>query len=87
MNLITWILVGGLLGGMTAYFFSSTVFVAAGDVIWSFIGALYGGLLAAVYLPYTPIADFDARSFSPGGFVWAAVLALIMLIAFNYSVR
>ncbi len=87
MNLIVWLLSGGLLSSVVARFFAPDSVSVTGDLVWGIAGALVGGLLSAFYMPATPIGSLDEHSFSPGAAVWANIISALFLIFFNWYHR
>jgi uncharacterized membrane protein YeaQ/YmgE (transglycosylase-associated protein family) len=84
MNLILWIIVGGMLGGLTALYFSPGTLHGAGDIFFGLLGSLSGGYLATKLISKTPAKELRPTTYSPGGLLFATVVSILFLILFNF---
>lgn len=84
MNLILWMLSGGLIGSTTAWFFSSSSRYAIGDIASALIGSIVFGLIAAEYMAETPVTDLNYQSFSPGALLLSTFGSVVFLTLYNW---
>ncbi|HEX9504220.1 MAG TPA: hypothetical protein VF974_07965 [Patescibacteria group bacterium] len=79
MNLIVWIISGGLLGSTIAWFFASSPGTLIGYFLSAIIGSVFFGFVSSKFMPETPPLDLDYQSFSPGALLFAIFGAIIFM--------
>jgi uncharacterized membrane protein YeaQ/YmgE (transglycosylase-associated protein family) len=75
INLLVWIIVGGIAGWLASLLVQGTGMGVIGDIIVGIVGALIGGFLLSLLLPGT----FGITGFNLGSLVVAFIGAVILL--------
>jgi uncharacterized membrane protein YeaQ/YmgE (transglycosylase-associated protein family) len=75
INLLVWIIVGGIAGWLASLLVQGTGMGVIGDIIVGIVGALLGGFLLSLLLPGT----FGITGFNLGSLIVAFIGAVILL--------
>ena len=79
MNIVAWIIIGGIAGWLASVLVRGTGLGIIGDIIVGIIGAIVGSFLLTLLLPGT---------FSFTGFTWASlIIAFIGAVILLFIVR
>ena len=84
MNLILWILAGGLIGSATASLFAHSLGTVIGDVLSAILGSLAFGFMTVRFAPETEPTDLDQQSFNPIILFVALIGAIISISLYNW---
>jgi uncharacterized membrane protein YeaQ/YmgE (transglycosylase-associated protein family) len=76
INLLVWIIVGGIAGWLASLVVQGTGMGIVGDIIVGIVGALIGGFLLSLLLPGT----FGISGFNLGSLIVAFIGAVILLL-------
>jgi uncharacterized membrane protein YeaQ/YmgE (transglycosylase-associated protein family) len=75
INILAWIIVGGIAGWLAGLVVQGTGLGIIGDIIVGVVGALIGGFLLSLLLPGT----FGFSGFSIGSLIVAFIGAVVLL--------
>jgi uncharacterized membrane protein YeaQ/YmgE (transglycosylase-associated protein family) len=75
INLLAWIIVGGIAGWLASLLVQGTGMGIVGDIIVGVVGALIGGFLLSLLLPGT----FGFTGFNLGSLIVAFIGAVVLL--------
>jgi uncharacterized membrane protein YeaQ/YmgE (transglycosylase-associated protein family) len=76
INILAWIIVGGIAGWLASLVVQGTGLGVIGDIIVGIVGALIGGFLLSLLLPGT----FGFTGFNIGSLIVAFIGAVILLL-------
>lgn len=76
LNILAWIIVGGIAGWLAGLVVQGTGLGVIGDIIVGILGALIGGFLITLLLPGT----FAFTGFNIGSLIIAFIGAVILLL-------
>lgn len=76
VNILVWIIVGGIAGWLAGLVVQGTGLGIVGDIIVGIIGALIGGFVVSLLLPGT----FGFTGFNFGSLIIAFIGAVILLL-------
>src|SRR6185312_1902536 len=76
VNLLAWIIVGGVAGWLASLVVDGGGFGVLGDIIVGIVGAILGGLVLSLLLP----GSFGFTGFNLGSLVVAFIGAVILLV-------
>lgn len=76
INILAWIIVGGIAGWLAGLVVEGTGLGIIGDIIVGVVGALIGGIVLSLLLPGT----FGFSGFSIGSLIVAFIGAVILLL-------
>ncbi len=76
LNILAWIIVGGIAGWLAGLVVQGTGLGIIGDIIVGIVGALIGGFIVSLLLPGT----FGFTGFNIGSLIIAFVGAVILLL-------
>jgi uncharacterized membrane protein YeaQ/YmgE (transglycosylase-associated protein family) len=76
LNILAWIIVGGIAGWLAGLVVQGTGLGIIGDIIVGIVGALIGGFIVSLLLPGT----FGFTGFNIGSLIIAFIGAIILLL-------
>ncbi|HKW19820.1 MAG TPA: GlsB/YeaQ/YmgE family stress response membrane protein [Ktedonobacterales bacterium] len=76
MNILAWIIVGGIAGWLASLVVEGTGLGILGDIIAGIVGALIGGFIVSLLLP----GSFGFSGFNIGSLIIAFIGAVILLL-------
>ncbi|HEX5548545.1 MAG TPA: GlsB/YeaQ/YmgE family stress response membrane protein [Ktedonobacterales bacterium] len=76
MNILAWIIVGGIAGWLASLVVEGTGLGILGDIIAGIVGALIGGFIVSLLLP----GSFGFTGFNIGSLIIAFIGAVILLL-------
>jgi uncharacterized membrane protein YeaQ/YmgE (transglycosylase-associated protein family) len=76
LNILAWIIVGGIAGWLASLVVQGTGLGILGDIIVGIVGALIGGFIISLLLP----GSFGFSGFSIGSLIIAFIGAVILLL-------
>jgi uncharacterized membrane protein YeaQ/YmgE (transglycosylase-associated protein family) len=76
VNILVWIIVGGIAGWLASLVVQGTGLGVIGDIIVGIVGALIGGFVVSLILPGT----FNFDGFNIGSLIIAFIGAVILLL-------
>lgn len=76
VNLLAWIIVGGVAGWLASLVVDGGGFGVLGDIIVGIVGAILGGLLLSILLP----GSFALTGFNLGSLVVAFIGSVVLLL-------
>jgi uncharacterized membrane protein YeaQ/YmgE (transglycosylase-associated protein family) len=76
INLLVWIIVGGIAGWLASLLVQGTGMGIVGDVIVGIVGAFIGGFVLSLLLPGT----FGLTGFNLGSLIVAFIGAVVLLL-------
>jgi uncharacterized membrane protein YeaQ/YmgE (transglycosylase-associated protein family) len=76
VNLLAWIVVGGVAGWLASLVVDGGGFGVLGDIVVGIVGAIVGGLVLSLLLP----GSFGFSGFNLGSLVVAFIGAVILLV-------
>jgi uncharacterized membrane protein YeaQ/YmgE (transglycosylase-associated protein family) len=76
INILAWIIVGGIAGWLAGLVVQGTGLGIIGDIIVGIVGALIGGFIVSLLLPGT----FGFSGFNIGSLIIAFIGAVILLL-------
>jgi uncharacterized membrane protein YeaQ/YmgE (transglycosylase-associated protein family) len=76
INLLAWIIVGGLAGWLASLVVDGGGFGVLGDIVVGIVGAILGGLVLSLLLP----GSFGLSGFNLGSLVVAFIGSVILLL-------
>jgi uncharacterized membrane protein YeaQ/YmgE (transglycosylase-associated protein family) len=76
INILAWIIVGGIAGWLASLVVEGTGLGILGDIIAGIVGALIGGFIVSLLLP----GSFGFTGFNIGSLIIAFIGAVILLL-------
>lgn len=76
INILAWIIVGGIAGWLASLVVEGTGLGILGDIIAGIVGALIGGFIVSLLLP----GSFGFSGFNIGSLIIAFIGAVILLL-------
>ena len=76
INILVWIIVGGIAGWLAGLVVQGTGLGVIGDIIVGIVGALIGGIIVSLLLPGT----FGFTGFNIGSLIISFIGAIILLL-------
>jgi uncharacterized membrane protein YeaQ/YmgE (transglycosylase-associated protein family) len=76
LNILAWIIVGGIAGWLASLVVEGTGLGILGDIIAGIVGALIGGFIVSLLLP----GSFGFTGFNIGSLIIAFIGAVILLL-------
>ena len=76
LNILAWIIVGGIAGWLASLVVQGTGLGILGDIIVGIVGALIGGFIISLLLP----GSFGFSGFNIGSLIIAFIGAVILLL-------
>jgi len=76
INILAWIIVGGIAGWLASLVVEGTGLGILGDIIAGIVGALIGGFIVSLLLP----GSFGFTGFNIGSLIIAFIAAVILLL-------
>ena len=76
INILAWIIVGGIAGWLASLVVEGTGLGILGDIIVGIVGALIGGFIVSLLLP----GSFGFTGFNIGSLIIAFIGAVILLL-------
>ncbi len=86
MNILLWIIFGGLAGWIASIITHSSIGIF-GDIVVGIIGAFIGGWIADRVSVGGEAATGSERPTSVAGFVWAVIGSIVLLAIINFIFR